>query len=435
MDMMFFIILKKTRNKKYYYPFFRRKAIIEINQKERGFFMQKIRGYIALMVCICIALLGCQKGDVLPEEEFSNIVIEPTEEMTPKEKKEAFLNEKIAGMTLEQKAGQVLFCAFRRDENNVPVTYCNESIKEALQKYHIGGVVLFGENIDTQQQTKQLIEDMQNSSEIPLFIGVDEEGGSVSRLHFSGKLDVADIPTAKEIGDTNDTTVAYEAANTIAKELKELGFDVDFAPVADIRENPENTVVASRAFSDDPQKAADMVVAFVRGLKQQGISAAAKHFPGHGNTIEDSHDGMAVSNDTLEQMEQKQWIPFQRVIENDIDFIMAGHISTPNATTDGLPASLSYQMLTEQLRNHLGFEGIIITDALDMGAVTSYEDSALMAIQAGADMALMPVDIQKAHTDILNAVKEGTLSEDALNEKVKRILSLKYDKGYFEKEL
>ncbi len=435
MDMMFFIILKKTRNKKYYYPFFRRKAIIEINQKERGFFMQKIRGYIALMVCICIALLGCQKGDVLPEEEFSNIVIEPTEEMTPKEKKEAFLNEKIAGMTLEQKAGQVLFCAFRRDENNVPVTYCNESIKEALQKYHIGGVVLFGENIDTQQQTKQLIEDMQSSSEIPLFIGVDEEGGSVSRLHFSGKLDVADIPTAKEIGDTNDTTVAYEAANTIAKELKELGFDVDFAPVADIRENQENTVVASRAFSDDPQKAADMAVAFVQGLKQQGISAAAKHFPGHGNTIEDSHDGMAVSNDTLEQMEQKQWIPFQRVIEKDIDFIMAGHISTPNATTDGLPASLSYQMLTEQLRNHLGFEGIIITDALDMGAVTSYEDSALMAIQAGADMALMPVDIQKAHTDILNAVKEGTLSEDALNEKVKRILSLKYDKGYFEKEL
>ena len=435
MDMMFFIILKKTRNKKYYYPFFRRKAIIEINQKERGFFMQKIRGYIALMVCICIALLGCQKGDVLPEEEFSNIVIEPTEEMTPKEKKEAFLNEKIAGMTLEQKAGQVLFCAFRRDENNVPVTYCNESIKEALQKYHIGGVVLFGENIDTQQQTKQLIEDMQSSSEIPLFIGVDEEGGSVSRLHFSGKLDVADIPTAKEIGDTNDTTVAYEAANTIAKELKELGFDVDFAPVADIRENQENTVVASRAFSDDPQKAADMAVAFVQGLKQQGISAAAKHFPGHGNTIEDSHDGMAVSNDTLEQMEQKQWIPFQRVIENDIDFIMAGHISTPNATTDGLPASLSYQMLTEQLRNHLGFEGIIITDALDMGAVTSYEASALMAIQAGADMALMPVDIQKAHTDILNAVKEGTLSEDALNEKVKRILSLKYDKGYFEKEL
>lgn len=435
MDMMFFIILKKTRNKKYYYPFFRRKAIIEINQKERGFFMQKIRGYIALMVCICIALLGCQKGDVLPEEEFSNIVIEPTEEMTPKEKKEAFLNEKIAGMTLEQKAGQVLFCAFRRDENNVPVTYCNESIKEALQKYHIGGVVLFGENIDTQQQTKQLIEDMQSSSEIPLFIGVDEEGGSVSRLHFSGKLDVADIPTAKEIGDTNDTTVAYEAANTIAKELKELGFDVDFAPVADIRENQENTVVASRAFSDDPQKAADMAVAFVQGLKQQGISAAAKHFPGHGNTIEDSHDGMAVSNDTLEQMEQKQWIPFQRVIEKDIDFIMAGHISTPNATTDGLPASLSYQMLTEQLRNHLGFEGIIITDALDMGAVTSYEASALMAIQAGADMALMPVDIQKAHTDILNAVKEGTLSEDALNEKVKRILSLKYDKGYFEKEL
>ena len=121
--------------------------------------------------------------------------------------------------------------------------------------------------------------------------------------------------------------------------------------------------------------------------------------------------------------------------ENDIDFIMAGHINTPNATTDGLPASLSYQMLTEQLRNHLGFEGIIITDALDMAAVTKYANAPLMAIQAGADMALMPVDIEKAHTDILTALKQGTLSEDTLNEKVKRILSLKYDKGYFQKEL
>lgn len=338
-------------------------------------------------------------------------------------------------MTLEQKAGQVLFCAFRRDENNVPITTYNEALKATLQQYHIGGVVLFGENIDTKEQTKQLIEEIRNSSEIPIFIGIDEEGGSVSRLHFSGKLDVADIPSAEEIGNTNDTTVAYQAGKTIAQELKELGFDVDFAPVADIRENAENTVIGNRAFSNDPQKAADMAVAFSQGLQQEGISAAAKHFPGHGNTIEDSHEGMAVSKDTLEEMEQKQWIPFQKVIENDIDFIMAGHINTPNATTDGLPASLSYQMLTEQLRNHLGFEGIIITDALDMAAVTKYENAPLMAIQAGADMALMPVDIEKAHTDILTALKQGTLSEDTLNEKVKRILSLKYDKGYFQKEL
>ena len=435
MNMLLFIILKNRRNKKYYYPFFYRKDIIETNVKKRGIFMQKRMRYITLIFFICIGLLGCQKEAVLSETEFSNIVVKEVQEMTPEEKKEAFLNEKISNMTLEQKAGQVLFCAFRRDENNVPITTYNEALKATLQQYHIGGVVLFGENIDTKEQTKQLIEEIRNSSEIPIFIGIDEEGGSVSRLHFSGKLDVADIPSAEEIGNTNDTTVAYQAGKTIAQELKELGFDVDFAPVADIRENAENTVIGNRAFSNDPQKAADMAVAFSQGLQQEGISAAAKHFPGHGNTIEDSHEGMAVSKDTLEEMEQKQWIPFQKVIENDIDFIMAGHINTPNATTDGLPASLSYQMLTEQLRNHLGFEGIIITDALDMAAVTKYENAPLMAIQAGADMALMPVDIEKAHTDILTALKQGTLSEDTLNEKVKRILSLKYDKGYFQKEL
>ena len=177
-----------------------------------------------------------------------------------------------------------------------------------------------------------------------------------------------------------------------------------------------------------------MVVAFIKGLNENGISACAKHFPGHGDTIEDSHNGIAVAYHTLEEMEKTEWLPFQKAIQQNVDFIMAGHITTPNATTDGLPASLSYEMLTEQLRNKLQFEGIIITDALDMGAVIKYnqQDTSLMAIKAGADMVLMPFELEKSYNAVCNAVKEGNLSEQELNEKVKRILSLKYDKGYFQ---
>lgn len=388
--------------------------------------------YVLLVFSMCIGLLGCkQQVEVLSEDTTQEIVSEDTKEYT----KEEFLEKKIAEMALEEKVGQLFFCSFRRDNENVGITVWNEEIGKVIQQYHIGGVVLFGENIDTEEQTKQLILDYRNHSDIPLFIGVDEEGGRVSRLHSSGKLEVADIPAARKIGDTNDANQAYEAGKVIGKELKELGFDVDFAPVADVNTNEQNTVIGDRAFSSDAEVVAEMAAAFAKGLEEESISACAKHFPGHGDTVEDSHEGMAVANHTLEEMQQTEWIPFEKLIEQNIDFVMAGHITTPNATTDDFPASLSYEMLTEQLRNQLNFEGIIITDALDMGAVTRYneQDSSLLAIKAGADMALMPYDLEQSYYDVCNAVKEGILSEQELDKKVKRILSLKYDKGYFEK--
>ena len=391
---------------------------------------------MVFVIFICTGCLGKSQTQQTTLE-YENQIDATTENETAsnvdlEQQKEYFLNQKIASMTLEQKVGQLFFCSFRKDEQNLPVTVCNESIANTIKQYHIGGVVLFGENIDTEQQTKQLIADIKKHSDIPLFIGVDEEGGRVSRLHASGKMQVADVPTAKEIGDTNDTNVSYEYAKTIGSELKELGFDVDFAPVADVNTNAYNIVIGDRAFSSDANIAGDMVSAFVRGLQEQNISACAKHFPGHGDTIEDSHNGIALANRTLQQMQQTEWIPFQKAIEQNVDFIMAGHITTPNATTDGLPASLSHEMLTEQLRNNMHFDGIIITDALDMGAITKYyENAPFDAVCAGADMVLMPFELQKSYETICHAVKEGIITEQELNQKVKRILSLKYDKGYF----
>ena len=392
--------------------------------------MKRIMLSILLIFCIGIGLLGCKQQQKTVSQQQQEI----NKTVTEHNIKEDFLNQKIANMTVEQKVGQLFFCAFRRDDKNIPITVWNENVEKTIQQYHIGGVVLFGENIDTEQQTKQLIAEYRSHCDIPLLIGVDEEGGRVSRLHSSGKLQVVDIPSAGKIGESNDTNVAYEAGKTIGNELKELGFDVDFAPVADVNTNEQNTVIGDRAYSSDAQIAAEMVVAFIKGLNENGISACAKHFPGHGDTIEDSHNGIAVAYHTLEEMEKTEWLPFQKAIQQNVDFIMAGHITTPNATTDGLPASLSYEMLTEQLRNKLQFEGIIITDALDMGAVIKYnqQDTSLMAIKAGADMVLMPFELEKSYNAVCNAVKEGNLSEQELNEKVKRILSLKYDKGYFQ---
>ncbi|MCI8628714.1 MAG: beta-N-acetylhexosaminidase [Firmicutes bacterium] len=398
--------------------------------------MKKISIFMVFVIFICTGCLGKSQTQQTTLE-YENQIDATTENETAsnvdlEQQKEYFLNQKIASMTLEQKVGQLFFCSFRKDEQNLPVTVCNESIANTIKQYHIGGVVLFGENIDTEQQTKQLIADIKKHSDIPLFIGVDEEGGRVSRLHASGKMQVADVPTAKEIGDTNDTNVSYEYAKTIGSELKELGFDVDFAPVADVNTNAYNIVIGDRAFSSDANIAGDMVSAFVKGLQEQNISACAKHFPGHGDTIEDSHNGIALANRTLQQMQQTEWIPFQKAIEQNVDFIMAGHITTPNATTDGLPASLSHEMLTEQLRNNMHFDGIIITDALDMGAITKYyENAPFDAVCAGADMVLMPFELQKSYETICHAVKEGIITEQELNQKVKRILSLKYDKGYF----
>ena len=398
--------------------------------------MKKISIFMVFVIFICTGCLWeSQTQQTVPEYENQMDAItenETTSNVDLEKQKEYFLNQKIASMTLEQKVGQLFFCCFRKDEQNLPVTVCNESIANTIKQYHIGGVVLFGENIDTEQQTKQLIADMKSHSDIPLFIAVDEEGGRVSRLHASGKMQFADVPTAKEIGDTNDTNVSYEYAKIIGSELKELGFDVDFAPVADVNTNAYNIVIGDRAFSSDANIAGDMVSAFVKGLQEQNISACAKHFPGHGDTTEDSHNGIALANHTLQQMQQTEWLPFQKAIEQNVDFIMAGHITTPNATTDGLPASLSHEMLTEQLRNNMHFDGIIITDALDMGAITKYyENAPFDAVCAGADMVLMPFALQKSYETICHAVKEGIITEQELNQKVKRILSLKYDKGYF----
>ena len=210
--------------------------------------------------------------------------------------------------------------------------------------------------------------------------------------------------------------------------MKELNFNVDFAPVADVFSNPENTVIGDRAFGSDPELVSEMVSMTVKGLQSEGVLATLKHFPGHGDTAEDSHSGYASSYRSLEELERCDFLPFRAGIEVDAAFVMAGHISLPNVLNDQTPASLSYEIVTELLRKKMQFNGIIITDALNMGAISQHYSSgeaAVMAVDAGVDMLLMPADFYAAYEALLNAVQEGRISQERIDESVLRILQTK----------
>lgn len=330
----------------------------------------------------------------------------------------------IDHMTPAEKAGQLLMADFRQNADGTGMTVLSAEAKEAISAYHIGGVILFAENLDTAEQTKQLTADLQAAADLPLFIGIDEEGGLVSRLDKSN-IPHEPIPAAAEIED------AAAAGRTIGEELTELGINVDFAPIADVNTNPDNPVIGTRAFSSDPQIAAEQVGRFIRVMEETGVSACAKHFPGHGDTAMDSHKGETYVEHDMERLRTVEFVPFGEAIAAHVDFIMAGHIQTPNATTDGMPASLSPELLGI-LRQELGFTGIIITDAMNMGAIVEpygAGESAVLAVQAGVDIVLMPANLAEAAEALTEAIESGGISAERVNESLTRILSLKYDKG------
>ena len=368
------------------------------------------------------------------EQTTEIITTEVYEEITlsKEEKEKQIIEDLIINMTLEEKVGQMFFCAFRQDSTWSDIVGINDEIKHIIKNYNIGGVVLFSENIQSAEQVTNYINDLQNEADTTLFIGIDEEGGRVLRT-FS--LDVERVSSALNIGKTGDANNAYNAAKIIADYLFPLGFNVDFAPVADIFTNPSNTVIGDRAFSTEAETAAVMVESFSQGLLDNGILSALKHFPGHGDTNEDSHYGISSTKKTLAELYECEFIPFKRGIDAGAPFVMVGHISTPNITGDEMPAIFSNFLLQDVLRDMLGFEGIIITDSLAMGAVTRYftsEETAVKSILAGVDMLLMPENFYEAYTGVINAVKSGEISEEQINASVRRILTLKRSAGLIQ---
>lgn len=347
----------------------------------------------------------------------------------------------LSSMTLEQKVAQMLFVTPEQLTGVDCATEAGPLTKEALAKLPVGGVVYFGGNIAGDRQLRDLLSGTVELSRgagacIPVFTGVDEEGGPlVARVANSGHFDVECFPNMWWIGESGDVGRAAHVGAVIGSYLRDIGFSVDFAPVADVLTNPDNPVIGHRSFSSDPDVCAQMASAEVEAMLQAGILPCAKHFPGHGDTQGDSHTGAATSWRGVDELRACEYVPFKAAIEAGCPFVMVGHIQTPNAAGDDLPASLSRVMITEELRGRLGFAGVVISDSMCMGAVSRNfepEDVAVRFVAAGGDVLLMPSDPWAAHQGIIDAVYSGSLTEERIDESVLRIIAAKQAAGLVE---
>ena len=393
------------------------------------------------------AALACGSAGIIPAqaEEYSRAA------------------EIVAGMTLEQKISQMLMIQYRywrEDGSNgksADVTVLNEPVAELLGKYSFGGVILFAENVKGTEQTARLTSQLQeaaakNEQGIPLLIAADQEGGSVIRLG-TGTNTCGNMA----LGATFDANCAYENASIIAEELSAVGINVDFAPVLDVNNDPENPIINIRSFSSDPGIVSEMGKGYIAGLADNGIIGCAKHFPGHGDTSTDSHTGFPLIDKSYDELNSCELVPFRAAAEAGADMVMTAHIQFPQiekntytSVTTGeqvyLPATLSKTILTDILRDDIGFEGVVVTDAMEMAAVANnfdLYDSAELAINAGVDLILMPVDpssyegiakLEKYIDVIEEKVESGAISEQRINESAERIIDLKLKRNLWDWE-
>lgn len=339
-------------------------------------------------------------------------------------------------MTLEEKIGQLLIVNFEQLDTRKGACYefrkINKKMKESLENYHVGGVIFFARNIEDRDQTTTFITDLQANTKVPLFISVDEEGGDVARIANNDNMRTTKFPPMQKVGEDEDEDYAYNMGCTMGTEIKELGFNLNFAPVADVKTNVFNKEIGNRSFGSDESMVAEMVKNVVKGLQEQGVSATLKHFPGHGNTDKDSHDGAVNLENDLLRLRSVDFVPFETGIKEGVDFVMVSHISISRVTEDTTPASLSSLVMKDILRKELGFKGVIITDALDMKSITKYYTSgqaAVAAIKSGADMLLMPTDLEDAYTSLLKAVEKNEISEEQITQSVERVLRTKIKRG------
>jgi len=354
------------------------------------------------------------------------IVADPEPEKTYEELVQIKLHEIIDSMTLHDKICQMLIVSPDDMTGVAGTTIVGEQTWSALDKYPVGGIIHFSQNISGGAQITSYNSALQDFSKIPLFIAVDEEGGRVTRL---GKLGVHSVKAMLHYENDGEET-AFENAVTLSQALKEHGFNMNFAPVADVWSNHSNTVIGDRAFSTDFELAAQLVAAAVRGYRESGVACSLKHFPGHGNTREDSHHSTAYINKPLDELREEEFTPFIAGITAGADLVMTGHLIVPEL--DELPATLSKVLLTNILRKELGFKGVIITDSMAMSAVSkhfSVDYVAVTAVQAGVDIILIPIDIDETITALVNAVENGEISERRIDESVRRIILLKISMG------
>lgn len=339
----------------------------------------------------------------------------------------------LGKMSLREKVGQLFIVrpealAENSNAETAPATdRVDDAVISRIEEYPVGGIALFSRNITSAEQLPMFISDLQSSSKYPLFIAVDEEGGRVARIANSDFFNVASYKSMEDIGKSGDASKAEEVGRQIGLYLKELGFNLDFAPVADTNTNPQNIVIGDRSYGSDPALVACMVSAQLDGMHDSGIMGTLKHFPGHGDTKDDTHSGYVSIEKTWDELKECELVPFITALPK-ADMVMVSHITAVNVTSDKLPTSMSETMITGKLRNELGYDGVIITDAMAMGAVAdnyTSAEAAVTAVKAGVDIVLMPQNLDEAFNGVINAVTDGEISMERLDESVMRILKLK----------
>lgn len=333
----------------------------------------------------------------------------------------------LESLTLKQKVCQLFFIR-PEDIQGGQQKSVTPAMLDAVNDYPPGGFVIFSDNITNEKQLKNFTYALKRAFRVPAILSVDEEGGNVARLANNKALGISNVGTMGRIGASKDTEKAEAAGYTIGSYLKDYGFSLDFAPDADVFSNPKNTVIGTRAFGSDPQLVSRMVSACIDGFHEAGVGTTIKHFPGHGDTAADTHSGYVAVNKSWEELLDMELVPFMDNMDKT-DMIMVAHITMKNVTSDGLPASLSKELIEGRLRGELGYDGIVITDALGMGAISrNYKpgEAAVLAFEAGNDILLLPGDYKKAADALLEAVESGRISEERVDESVRRILEFKY---------
>ena len=393
----------------------------------------KVPVWLMAVVCMLTMVLGIWVGTGVRKPEPT----EPGESAQMQEPQEDEVRAQartiLADMTLEEKIWQMFVVDIDQLAGRYSVTKSGTKVKDAIKSKPVGGVICFPDNLIDRVQTDAMIRNIQGYAEIPLFISVDEEGGIVTRLGGRSDFGVTDFGKMYDVGEAGDITKAYEVGAILGAQLRELGFNLNFAPVADIWTNPDNLVIGKRAFGSEPNEVANMVSFCVRGFMNQNVLCTLKHFPGYGDTVGDSSVGSVSCQKTLEELWDCELVPFRSGIDAGAPVVMIGHINLPNvAGAEDVPASLSGTIISDLLRDQMGFEGLIITDAMSMGAITAHyrsDEAARLAIQAGVDLILMPDDMDAAFKGILDAVASGEISEERIDESVLRILETKLRYG------
>lgn len=314
--------------------------------------------------------IGTDDGSA-PAEDAAE---EDEESGSGQDETDARVQKLLAGMTLEEKVCQLFMITPEALTGVETATQAGQTTQNAYNEYPVGGIIYFSKNLVSPDQTRTMLANTQQYAQdrtgIPVFLSVDEEGGQVARVGRNSAFGVEKIGNMSDVGASGDTQEAYRIGTVIGSYLKDLGFNMDAAPDTDVLTNPQNEVVKYRSFGSDPQLVAEMAKAELKGLNEEGIIGMYKHFPGHRGTTADSHEGYVYVDETLEELENGAFVPFKDGIANDIRVIMVSHIAAPNVTGDNTPATLSHMLITDILRNDLGFDGMVITDALNMGAIT-----------------------------------------------------------------